>query len=413
MYDSILTNVRFLEDKSLYSIGMLDGKVSVITKDRLEGNEIYDAEGDFVLPPFVEMHTHLDTALTAGDPAFSQSGTLFEGIQIWQERKRQITEEDVEHRATMALRMLIEHGVLHVRAAVDISQPSLDSLKAVLKVRESFKDWIDLQIIAFPQDGLISSPENRERMEKALLMGADAASAVPHLETTRENGLASLDCCFSLAKMHNKFVHVFCDEVDDGHSRFIESVADLTIQYGMEGLVTASHTNAMAYYPDAYLQKLIPLIINARLTIVSCPLISSVTQGRFDASPKGRGITRIKELHEAGIQVCIAHDDIRSPFYPFGNGNILQAAHMAIHLAHMTGEKEVLDVVQMITENGATSFGIAEDYGIKAGNPASFITVPANDRMDLFSRQTKCRFVFRNGRLIVSSPPSKSVWHIE
>ncbi|MGG3643833.1 amidohydrolase family protein [Bacillus gobiensis] len=413
MYDSVLTNVRFLEDKNRYSIGMIDGKISVITKENINGIQNYDAEGDFILPAFVEMHTHLDTALTAGDPAFSQSGTLFEGIQIWQERKKLVTEEDVISRATIALRMLIEHGVLHVRAAVDISQPTLDSLKALLKVRESFKDLIDLQIIAFPQDGLISCPENRERLEKALLMGADAASAVPHLETTRENGIASLDYCFSLAKVHQKFVHVFCDEVDDGHSRFIEAVADLTIKYSMEGLVTASHANAMAYYSDAYSQKIFSLINKAKLTIVSCPLISSVTQGRFDSSPKGRGITRVKELHESGVSVCIAHDDIRSPFYPFGNGNILQAAHMASHLAHMTGEKEVLDIIQMITENGAKAFGIASDYGIEEGNSASFITVPADDIMDLFSRQLKSRYVFKNGRLIVSTPPSKSVWFVE
>jgi cytosine deaminase len=415
LYDTVLTNVRLLslEDKHLYSIGIRDGKLSVCSKETLTGINTYDAKGDFLFPAFVEMHTHLDTALTAGEPVFNQSGTLFEGIQIWQERKKKSTETDVEQRASKALKMLIEHGVLHVRAAVDISEPGLHSLKAILKVRESFSDLIDLQIIAFPQDGLISCPENRGRLEKALLMGADAASAVPHLETTRENGIASLDYCFSLAKMHRKYVHVFCDEVDDEHSKFIEQVADLTIQYGMEGMVTASHANAMAYYSDAYTQKLIPLLKRADLTIVSCPLINSVTQGRFDRSPKGRGITRIKELQEAGVRVCIAHDDIRSPFYPFGNGNILQAAHMALHLSHMTGEKEVMDVCRMITENGAHAFGIDEDYGIKTGCPASFVTVPADDLMDVFSRQPKCRYVFKNGRLIVSTQPEQSIWHVE
>lgn len=310
--------------------------------------------------------------------------------------------------------MLIEYGVLFVRAAVDISDPDLTALKAVVEVKRKLAHLIDLQIIAFPQDGIESCEENKERLIRAIELGADGVSAVPHLESSRESGFRSLEYSFSLAKKYDKFVHVFCDEVDDEQSRFLEVVAELTIRNKMYNKVTASHANALSYYSDAYAQKVIQLVKRAEINIVSCPLISSAMQGRFDRYPKGRGITRIKELNDAGVNICIAHDDIRTPFYPLGNGNILQAAHMGLHLAHMTGQDELSSILDMITYNGARCFMTdPQDYGIEVGKSANFITLPIDNVADMMSSQPKCGFVFRKGILLTTTEPQTTRWHVK
>ncbi|MCT2537783.1 amidohydrolase family protein [Aquibacillus koreensis] len=411
MFNSVVKNVRRLNEDKTVNIGIANGCFAAITTASIQGEKEWDAHGHIVLPPFVEMHTHLDTTLTIGNQVNNKTGTLFEAISIWHERKQYLSEEDVINRATKALHMLMEHGVLYVRAAVDISDPHLTALKALLEVRKRMAEVLELQIIAFPQDGLMSCEENQARLIEAVEMGADAVSAVPHLERTREQGIASLEYCFSIAKQYDKFVHVFCDEIDDDQSRFLEVVADLTIKNNMEGSVTASHAIALAYYNEPYAQKVIQLVKQAELTIVACPLINSVVQGRLDRFPKGRGITRIKDLYTAGVNVCIAHDDIRTPFYPFGSGNILQAAHMGLHLAHMTGADDLHAIFQMISHHGAQSFGLEENYGIEIGKPANFITIPGKDMSDIITNQPKCSFIFRNGNLIASTEPEKTQWH--
>ncbi|MFC7322599.1 amidohydrolase family protein [Halobacillus campisalis] len=411
MYETVVTNVRLIDREGAFNIGITKGKIDAITKDEIHGKNSWEGYGDLVLPPFVELHTHLDTVLTAGKPVSNQTGTLAEAIEIWTEAKSRLDIEDVSRRAAEALKLLISQGVLFIRAAVDISDPDLRALQAVLKVKETFSSIIDLQIVAFPQEGL-ESKENQEKMECAVRMGADGVSAVPHLEKTNKAGIDSLDFCFKIARKYEKFIHVFCDEVDDPNSRFLESLAELTISQGMEGKVSASHAIALAYYDDDYAQQVIQLVKQAQLTIVSCPLVNSSMQGRFDAFPKGRGITRVKSLYEEGVNVCIAHDDVQTPFYPLGSGNILQAAHLGMHLAHMTGTSELKAGLEMITAHPAKGFMVEEQYGLEIRKPASFITLPAATLTELISHQPSCRYVFKNGKLVSSTQPKMTTWHV-
>lgn len=412
MFDLVLKNAQLPFQTNSANIGIKEGRILSISSENLLGAKELDLEGNVVLPPLVEMHTHLDTVLTAGDPVFNQSGTLGEAIDIWSIRKQSLTKEDVKNRASKALKMLMEYGILYVRAAVDISDPNLAALHGIIELREELQSLLSIQIIAFPQNGIVSCPENQDRLEEAILLGADAVSAVPHLEHSREEGIQSLEFAFSLAKKYEKEIHIFCDEVDDEHSRFLEVVASLTLKEKLEGKVTASHANALLYYSDAYANKVMSLVKHANVTIVCCPLVNTTMQGRTDSHPKGRGITRLKELAEQGVNVCIAHDDIRTPFYPFGNGNILQAAHMALHLAHMTGREELRQIVNMLTINGATAYSIQDQYGIKVGKEANLACFPVKDVYEIFFKQPKCRYLFRKGELMVETEPERTCWNI-
>lgn len=412
MLDMVYRQVRLLGDHEFQGpidIGVANGKIVAMGEVADHGEREVDGTGHLLLPPFVESHIHLDTVLTAGEPAWNESGTLFEGIDLWQERKRTLTYEDVMVRAEKVLRMQIASGVLHVRSMVDISDPSLTALRAILALRERVKPCMDVQVIAFPQEGIRACPDNERRLELALELGADGISAVPHLEPTRSEGKASLEICFRIAEKHGCFVHVFCDEMDDPHSTFIENVAHLALRSGLRERVTAAHVNATAYYSEAYFQKILGLVARSGIHIVCCPLINSAMQGRFDSNPKGRGIARIKEMWQAGINVSIAHDDIRTPFYPLGTGNMLQAAHMAAHLAHMTGREELAELVRMITLRAARTLQI-KDYGIGLGLPASFIMLPGETAMDLIRGQSPCRNVVSQGQLITETLPAKTFW---
>ncbi|MEH7343006.1 cytosine deaminase [Bacillus sp. JJ1532] len=400
MYDLIVRNLKFPSDNSLKDIGIEDGKIKEIGNILEKGKKEIDAIGDLVLAPFVESHIHLDTVLTAGTPRWNESGTLIEGIKIWGERKKSLTIDDVKTRAIEVLRNQLSYGILHVRSHVDISDPNLTALRTLLEIKEQVSPYLNLQIVAFPQDGILSNQDNQKRLEEALVLGADAVGAIPHNEYTRETGIESLEICFSLAEKYNRMVNVFCDETDDGHSRFLEVVAMLALKSGLKQKVTASHTNAMAYYPEPYVARLISLLKESEMNIVSCPLVSSVMQGRYDSWPKGRGITRIKELWHAGINVSIGHDDIMTPFYPFGTGSMLQAAHLAIHLAQMTGRQEVEEMINMVTIRGAKTLQIESQYGIEVGKPASFVTLPAEDSFDLIRHQPMCSYVISHGRII-------------
>lgn len=411
MLDMIFRGVRRPGDPDPFDLGIQDGRIAAFGRLQAEAKQELDGSGHLLLPPFVESHIHLDTVLTAGEPAWNESGTLPEGIRLWQRRKQSLTREDVLTRAGQTLRLLMTAGALHVRAHADISDPRLTALRALLELRERVRPWLELQVIAFPQDGLRACPDNVQRLEEALRLGADGIGAVPHLEATREEGIASLDLCFRLAEQTGCFVHVFCDETDDPDSRFLETVALLALRTGLGARVTAAHANASAYYGEAYFQKLLGLLARSCINIVCCPLINSAMQGRFDAYPKGRGIARIKEMSEAGVNVSIAHDDIRTPFYPYGTGSLLQAAHMAAHLAHMTGRADAEELLRMITTRAARTLQLG-DYGeLAVGRPASFVLLPAADAMDLIRRQPPCRYVVSRGQIAAETRPAVELCH--
>lgn len=418
-YDLIVRNVLQIGDSTLVDIGIRNGMIAA--KGQLAeaaAGSLLDAEGRLMVPPFVEPHVHLDTALTAGNPVWNESGTLEEGIRIWSSRKMTLTRQEVMDRAEKVIQLYLGYGVLHLRSMVDIGDPELIALKAILEIKERYRGRMDIQITAFPQDGIMSCPANEERMKEAMRMGADGISAVPHLEHTREEGVQSLRKVFDLAQHSGAYVHVFCDETDDETSKYLEVCASLALSTGIGARVTAAHVNAAAYYNESYFQKIIELVKKSGMSIVACPLINSVMQGRFDNYPKGRGITRIKEFQSAGINVALSHDDIRSPFYPLGTGNPLDAAHMAAHLAHMSGRSELQSLLGMITNGGAEAMNL-KNYGfekgkIQEGAPASFLLFDASDSADLIRQRLSPRYVFRKGLVIAETLPAVTrLWGAE
>lgn len=394
-------------------MGVQAGKLAVIAPHIVEsGQTELQANGDLVMPPFVESHIHLDSVLTAGEPRYNESGTLFEGIQVWTERKPSLTHEDVVARATEALKWQMAQGILHVRTHVDVCDPKLTALTALLEVREKMAPFLNLQIVAFPQEGITSFAGGAELLEEALRLGADAVGAIPHYEYTREIGVESLHTCFRLAEQYDRMVDVHCDEIDDEQSRFVEVVAALALQSGLKQRVTASHTTAMHSYNGAYTYKLFRLLKRADINFIANPLINITLQGRFDDYPKRRGVTRVKELWQAGINVSLGHDDILDPWYGLGTGSMLQVAHMAVHISHMTGMNEIAETVQMVTQRAARTLQIEESYGLDVGKPASFVMIQAEDAFDLIRRQPPCRYVVSHGRVVAQTTPAHTTVHL-
>lgn len=367
--------------------------------------------GNLISPPFVESHIHLDSALTAGEPRFNQSGTLFEGIQIWGERKQHLTLADVKKRAIAALKQQAAQGVLFVRSHVDVSEPSLTALQALLEVRETVKDWITLQVVAFPQDGIYSQPENAHLLEKALAMGADVVGGIPHYELTREDGVNSIQLIFSLAEKYQRLIDIHCDEIDDDQSRFLEVVNAWAIKTSCGEKVTASHTTAFGSYNNAYAYKLLGMLGRSRLNFVSNPLINITLQGRTDTYPKRRGITRVKELWQAGLNVSLGHDCIHDPWYILGTGNMLDVANMAIHVCQMTGLAEIDACYDMITVHGAKTLQVENHYGIAVGKPANLIVLNAQNPFQAIRDRATVLYVISQGKLLVQTQPPVTTWY--
>ena len=405
MYALIVRGARLGDE--VVDLGVVDGRVDRVAPgiEERAGREI-DAGGRLLSPPFVESHVHLDTTLTAGQPRWNESGTLFEGIQIWSERKRNITREDVISRATELLRWQAAQGVLHVRTHADVTDPELTGLKALLELREKVRDWIDVQIVAFPQEGILSYPRGAELMEEALRLGADVVGGIPHYEHTREMGALSVKETFRLAEKYDRPIDVHCDETDDPESRFLEVMAAEAIRTGMGPRVTASHTTAFGSYDNAYAFKLMGFLSKAGINFVANPLINITLQGRYDTYPKRRGLTRVKELWQNGLNVSLGYDDVMDPWYPLGTGGMLQPAHMAVHACHMTGREEVIACFDMATEGGARTLGL-DVYGLAEGSPANFVLVDAQDKWEAVRRLAQTTLVVKGGEVVAEARPAE------
>ncbi|MCT1576990.1 cytosine deaminase [Oceanobacillus kimchii] len=405
----LIKNATLRGKEGKWHITIQDGKFAAITQKQEEvpeTKEVIDAKGALVLPPFVEPHIHLDTTLTAGEPEWNQSGTLFEGIQRWSQRKESLTQEDVKTRAKTALKWQIAQGIQHVRTHVDVTDPSLTAHKAMLEVKKEMADFIDIQLVAFPQEGIPSYPNGAELLEEALKMGADVVGGIPHFEFTREYGVESMK--FDLAEKYDRLVDIHCDEIDDEQSRFVEVVAKEAYERGMGARTTASHTTAMGSYNDAYTAKLFRLLKLSNINFVSNPLVNIHLQGRFDSYPKRRGLTRVKELQEAGLNICFGHDDIFDPWYPLGTGNMLQVLQMGIHASQLMGYEQIVNSIDMITKNSAKTLHIEDKYGIEEGKPANFIVMTAENEYEVIRKQATVRYSFRNGKLISQTKPSET-----
>ncbi|MFB2920387.1 cytosine deaminase [Aerosakkonema funiforme] len=401
-WDILLRRCRW-QDREV-DIGIRDGKIGAIAPHLSEPAQLeLDIQGKLVSPPFVESHIHLDSALTAGEPRWNESGTLFEGIEIWRERKQSLTLDDVKKRAIEALKLQASQGILFVRSHADVSEESLTALQGLLAVREAVKDWITLQVVAFPQDGVYGSPKNEELLEEALKLGVDAVGGIPHYEFTREDGVKSVHRIFELAEKYNRLIDIHCDEIDDDQSRFLEVVAACAIRSGLGERVTASHTTAFGSYNNAYALKLMGLLMRSQINFIANPLINITLQGRTDTYPKRRGVTRVKELWQAGLNVSLGHDCIQDPWYSLGTGNMLEVAHMAVHVCQMTGMSEIDACFDMVTLHGAKTLHLEDSYGIEVGKPANLIVLDAESRYDAIRRRATVRYVISRGRLLAQT----------
>ncbi|ALM69050.1 cytosine deaminase [Vibrio parahaemolyticus] len=412
----LIKNVTLKGQEGLQQILIEDGQFKRIESNDVELNhngDTIDAEGGIAVAPFCEPHIHLDTTQTAGEPSWNISGTLFEGIERWAERKEMLSIEDVKARAKQTLKWQIANGVQHVRTHVDVSDPTLIALKAMLEVREEMKEWVDIQIVAFPQEGILSYPNGKELLEEAVKLGADVIGAIPHFEFTREYGIESLHYVFELAQKYDRLIDVHCDEIDDEQSRFVETLAALAHKFDMGNKVTASHTTAMGSYNGAYASRLFRLLRMSGINFVANPLVNIHLQGRFDDYPKRRGVTRVKEMLNANINVCFGHDDVFDPWYPLGTANMLQVLHMGLHVCQVMGYEQINHSLDLISTNSARTLNIQDKYGIEEGKPGSLLILPAENGFDAVRRQVPVRYSVRHGKVIAETQPATTRIHLE
>lgn len=371
-------------------------------------DEVVDLEGRLVCEPYVESHIHLDYINTANITNEKVStGTLFEAIDKWSDSKSILTIDDIKKRAYAGIQYEVGNGVQYIRTHVDVTDPKLTALKALLEVKEEVKDYVDIQIIAFPQEGYYAYKGGAELVEEALKMGADVVGGIPHFEFTRELGEKSVKKAFELAQKYDKLIDIHCDETDDAESRFVEVVAAAAYYTGLGSRVTASHTCAMGAYNNAYAFKMMSKFQKAGLNFVSCPTENCFLQGKYDSYPKRRGLTRVDQLVDAGINVSFAQDSISDPWYPLGNGNLIHQVDFGLHLSHMMSLEQIQKGLDFITINGAKTLSIEEGYELKVGNKANFIVLDARDEVTAIRERAHVLLSVRNGETVIEKIPEK------
>jgi len=374
----------------------------------LNAERVIDAEGRLGTPPLVDCHLHLDASLTAGRPRFNQSGTLIEGIHVWGELKESLTPDDVFERAREIVRWSAAQGTLHIRAHADVSAKNEAPVRGLLRLRDELADLVTIQVTAFPQDGIYSDPRNEGLLERAIELGVDCVGGIPHYEPTSELGLREVHRVFELAKQHSRRIDVHCDETDDPASRFLEVMADDTVQHGLFGRVTASHCTAMGSYEPYYSSKLHGFLARAGINVVVNPYANSLIQGRLDVYPKRRGFAQLKELLAAGINVSLGNDVIMDPWYLMGKADLVDAAHLALHFTYMSGLEEIPEMLLCATVRGARTLGIEDEYGIQEGKPADLVVFDAPDPVEVIRLRAARRWVIRRGRVIAETTPAQT-----
>ena len=407
-----IAGCRIRGKEGLYDVEYTSGKFTAIEEHKEKaaktGDETYDAKGRMIMPPFVEPHIHLDCVLTAGTPHYNMSGTLFEGISTWQEYKttQPLVVSEIKDRAKQALRLLAEHGVQFVRTHVDVTETSFKGVEALEELTEEMRGTIEIQTIAFPQNGILSLHGGKENMIRGMEMGMDCVGGIPHFEFSREYGIESLKFIFELAQKYDADVDVHCDEMDDEQSRFLETMATLAWEREWGPRTVAAHTCAMGSYNDAYCTKLFRLLKESKINLNSCPSANMHLQGRIDSFPKRRGVTRIKELSDAGINIALGQDSIADPWYPIGVGNLLRVLEMGIHAGHMMGYKDLQHALDLISINGAHNLRIEKEYGIEVGKPANFILLDGKDDYEVIRFESPVLLSVHNGKTIMEKAPA-------
>ncbi|WP_270334404.1 cytosine deaminase [Ligilactobacillus acidipiscis] len=406
----LIKNVHINNRSQTQDVRITAGKFAQIATEIKPNAEekVLDGQEKVLLPPFVDSHIHLDTTLTAGEPEWNESGTLFDGIRIWSERKKSLTAKDVKERAKKTILKQVKNGVQHVRSHVDTTDPHLIALQALLELKEELKDIVDLQLVAFPQEGILSYPNGKELLEQAVKEGADAVGGVPHYEFNQQYGADSVKYLVALAEKYDKLVDVHCDEIDDPNSRNLEILATQAYETGLLDRVSASHTTAMGSYNDAYTYKLFRLLGMAQLNFVSNPLVNMHLGGRFDTYPKRRGLTRIKELNEAGINVSFGEDDVADPWNPLGCGNMLDPLSMGVYAGQLMGYQQLQNSFNFVTYNGAKTLHISDDYGIEVGKSANCILLDGTNFYDVLNEHRSVLFNIRHGKVLVETKPAET-----
>ncbi len=413
MLDLILRNGTLPDGRTGIDIGILGDRIKAVEPAlKAPAAAEVDAAGQLVTPPFVDAHFHMDSTLSYGLPRINQSGTLLEGIALWGELKPLLTQDAIVERALAYCDWAVAKGLLAIRSHVDVCDPRLLATEALLHVREKVRPYLDLQLVAFPQDGVLRAPGALDNLKRALGMGVDVVGGIPHFERTMADGAESVRILCELACERGLRVDMHCDESDDPMSRHIETLACQAVRLGLQGRVTGSHLTSMHSMDNYYVSKLIPLIRESGVAAIANPLINITLQGRHDSYPKRRGMTRVPELLAAGVPVAFGHDCVMDPWYSLGSGDMLEVAHMGLHVAQMTGQEAMRACFAAVTETPARILGL-EGYGIAPGCRADLVLLQARDAVEAIRLRATRLLVLRAGKVVASTRPATTTLHLE
>jgi cytosine deaminase len=412
MLDLIIRGANLPDGRTGIDIGIENARIAAVEPNlQAEAGQTIDATGRLVTPPFVDAHIHLDSTLSLGLPRMNLPGTLLEGIAIWGELKPDLTAEAIYTRAKNLCMWSMARGTLAIRSHVDICDDRLLAVQALVKLREEMKPYLDIQLVAFPQDGYLRYGKSEGNLKRALDMGVDVIGGIPHFERTMDDGRLSVQTLVKLAAERGLMVDMHCDESDDPLSRHIETLAAETICHGMAGRVTGSHLTSMHSMDNYYVSKLIPLIAQSGVNAIANPLINITLQGRHDTYPKRRGMTRVKELMTAGVTVGFGHDCVMDPWYPQGSHDMLEVANMGLHVGQLTGVDEMRACFEAVTTNPARILGL-KNYGLTPGNHADLIVLQAADTIEAIRLSAERLFVIRRGKILAQAAPRQSQVHL-
>lgn len=412
MLDLLVTRATLPDGRTDMSIAVQDGRIVDVAEGfSAPAHQTLDAQGLLVSPPFCDPHFHMDATLSHGLPRVNRSGTLLEGIALWGELKPLLTAEALIERALAYCDWAVAKGLLAIRSHVDTSDPRLLAVDALLEVQRRVAPYLDLQLVAFPQDGVLRAPGGVENLKRALDKGVHVVGGIPHFERTMAEGAESVRTLCEIAAGRGLPVDMHCDESDDPLSRHIETLAFEAQRLGLQGRVTGSHCTSMHSMDNYYASKLLPLIAESGVSVIANPLINITLQGRRDSYPKRRGMTRVPELMDSGVNVAFGHDCVMDPWYGLGSGDMLEVAHMGVHVAQMTGQAGIRQCFEAVTTNAAKLMHL-QGYGLAPGCDASFVLLQARDPVEAIRLRAARLKVFRRGQLLAETPPATAALHL-
>ena len=412
MFDLIVKNANLPNGERSFDIGCKGNIITAIEKNiSAEAGQVIEASGHLVSPPFVDPHFHMDATLSLGTPRMNVSGTLLEGISLWGELKPIQSVEQIFERAMRYCDLAVSMGLGAIRSHVDVCDDTLKGVEALLEVQKQVSSYLDLQLVAFPQDGVFRDPTALNNLNRALDMGVSVVGGIPHFERTMEDGANSVRALCEIAAQRGLMVDMHCDESDDPHSRHIETLAFEAQRLGLQGQVAGSHLTSMHSMDNYYVSKLIPLIAEAGVHAIPNPLINIMLQGRHDSYPKRRGQTRVRELRDAGITVGFGSDCVMDPWYSLGKADMLDVAFMGLHVGQLSSRADMRWCFDAVTKNSAEIMGL-EKYGLEVGNYADMVVLQAKDPIEAIRLRPTRLAVIRRGKLIAQTTPSVSKLHL-